>query len=122
MSEELALVINPGSTSTKVAIFDENKEIIKEIVSDQEMGMRKLMANRTPLFVINEIVGLYLIKEMKAEGITTLPIVLTQDKYYVAISKKSPRSKIFFEKISQGLKEAQKSGVLQEMKKKYLQK
>ncbi len=102
--------------------FDENTEMIKEVVSTQEMGMKKLAANRTPLFVINEIVGFHLIKELKAEGIYTLPIILSQDKYYLAISKKSPRSNTFLKIMDQGLKEAQKSGVLSEIKKKYLKK
>lgn len=102
--------------------FDENLNIIKEIVSDQEMGMRKLIANRTPLFIINEMVGLYMIKEMRVQNIRPLTFVVNQNKYYLAVSRKSPRSRLFFKKISQGLKDAQKSGVLSEIKKKYLQK
>jgi len=101
--------------------FDEYKDITKDIASDQDMLMKKLQGNRYQILINNELVTYYLIEQMgyANEQIRPLSYIAGQEPLYVAFSKKSPRGKDTFEKVSLALQTLQNNGTLETIRNKY---
>ena len=100
--------------------FDRADYIKKESVSDHETLMKKLIGRREELIMTTEEVGYYLSKKFGGKNIVALPFTVSKDLFYVGVSKRSPRGKVFYKKISEGLLLIEKSGEARSIRKKYL--
>lgn len=101
-------------------LFDSFSDYLKDENADVETMLRKLAGNRTPLGVVNQVVGRHLIKRLGLSGLRILPIDLGEEPLFVGFAKASPKGAEAHARLSAALSELEASGELKAIRDKYL--
>ncbi len=99
--------------------FDNSNVFKRDVSLNPDEMFKKLSGNRYQYAAYNEIVGWYMIKEAGYKGFKVEPLVLTSGKMFIGFSKASAKVKANFTKFDNALKEMNKSGALDTIRKKY---
>ena len=97
----------------------ENKQLIVDEVSADELNYKKLLKGRIDLFPNDPIVGEAQIRNslssVEAQLLTHHPMEFAKNTLNLIISKKSKNGKMFLEKLNSGMMKLKKSGKLDQM-------
>jgi polar amino acid transport system substrate-binding protein len=95
--------------------FDKNPKIEKDLATDGNMLINKLIAGRYDLIIAAEEVGSYYIKKFPMANLRMLPVEVSSASYYIAFNKNS----LNYFKFDDTMKELEKSGELKKIRDKY---
>jgi polar amino acid transport system substrate-binding protein len=102
--------------------FDTCEWIKKDIAFSVELQLEKQSAGRTDFSVVNELVGIHIIKKLKlGNKIKKLDYTVGETPLYVAFSKaKGKKAQELSDKFSAILSQLKEEGILEKITKKYL--
>jgi len=95
--------------------FDKNARIEKDLATDGNMLMNKLVAGRYDLIIAAEEVGSYYIKKYPQSNLRMMPVEISSASYYIAFAKTSK----LFSKFNESMKILEKNGELKKIRTRY---